>query len=136
MAERVYDFPIQPYGHVGYPWEDWLQGIWRLRKGEDFDVDVHKFQKVAHHAARARGLKVKTHVEDESTILIEFQNDTTKYVFTMTESEVYHLYRDCPALNRINRYWPVTKIAATTTGQRRLCRLCAKRADQQEASPN
>lgn len=53
------------------PWDEWLDGsIWRLRRGEDFDVSAPTIQKRAHPAAQSRGLRVQTSVEDDDTIVL------------------------------------------------------------------
>lgn len=62
-------------------------------------------------------------------------------VWTMTESRVYHLTRDCPALNRRDRYYSPRLIPLATatgsqpyTGQRRPCSLCAAPKTGKESS--
>lgn len=46
-----------------YPWADWFNGnVWKLKPGEDFDVDLTSFRSAVYMAAKRHGFKVKTHV--------------------------------------------------------------------------
>lgn len=42
------------------------------------------------------------------------------------ESRIYHTARECPALNRPDRYWSITRAGSPPVG-RRECALCSKR---------
>lgn len=65
--------------------------------------------------------------------------DQRSTVLTMPESKVYHLSRDCPALNRGNRYWPFREVPLSEAtgshpyhGRRRPCSLCAALDETQQ----
>lgn len=63
MAEKLSAFPGRP----PYDWDRWLDGApWRLRKGEDYDIDTASMRAAVSRAAKARGKRVRTRlVRDE-----------------------------------------------------------------------
>lgn len=74
MAERLDKFP-EPAANSNvwkYPWKDWLDGgIWRLVKGEDFDVSSESMRVQSILAGRRRNMAVRTQVVDERTLVIQ-----------------------------------------------------------------
>lgn len=46
-----------------YPWDEWFDGsVWRLRQGEDFDVNCESMRSAIYMAAYRKKYKVKTHI--------------------------------------------------------------------------
>ena len=46
-----------------YPWKEWFDGhVWRLKQGEDFEVDMRSFRAAIYMAADRYEYKVKTHI--------------------------------------------------------------------------
>lgn len=49
-------------GEEKYPWDQWLNGgVWHIKQGEDFDVDVPSMRSCIYMAAKRHKKKVKTH---------------------------------------------------------------------------
>jgi len=71
MAEVVggMDFPSRGK----YPWDEWTDGqVRRLRKGQDFQCDTRSMQAYIYLIATRRGMKGRTVIEDDDTIIIQF----------------------------------------------------------------
>lgn len=50
-------------GEEKYPWKEWLNGgVWHVKQGEDFDVDIASMRSCIYMAAKRHGKKVKTHI--------------------------------------------------------------------------
>lgn len=46
-----------------YPWNEWFDGgVWCLKEGEDFKVDLLSFRSCIYMAAARHKVKVKTHI--------------------------------------------------------------------------
>ena len=75
VGERIvggYTFRLGPRKRPEYQWGSWLDGTaWRLRKGVHFHVQASSMRSAAHSQAKARGLLVRTQIEDDSTIVIQ-----------------------------------------------------------------
>jgi hypothetical protein len=57
-----------------YDWPSWTDGgIWTLRQGEDFDVDVEKFRRTVHAHAKSHGLRSVTRLMDGDEKAIDVQ---------------------------------------------------------------
>jgi hypothetical protein len=55
-----------------YNWDRILNGRrWKLSEGKHFDVDVETFRRMAHVAGNRRGIVVRSHLVDETTIAIK-----------------------------------------------------------------
>lgn len=71
MAEKIEAFTIQKTRSSRYPWDEWTDGsIWRITRGEDFDVKPVSVVGTIYSKAKARGLKVTVAYNDDS---VEFQ---------------------------------------------------------------
>ena len=74
MARRLkddYNFGGTRGRHDLYPWDEWLDGsVWRIRRGEDFEVSIVAIRSAVHQAAARRGHKVETATEDEDTLVL------------------------------------------------------------------
>jgi hypothetical protein len=74
MAERtgIEEIP-RTSGRVAiYPWNDWLDGgVWRLRRGEDYEPTDQVMRNICMRAGERRGLKVQTSSEGEGVLLIQ-----------------------------------------------------------------
>lgn len=74
MAEQLksYEFTKSSGRRSKYPWDEWLDGtIWRVKQGEDFDIDTKNFRNSVRAAAFKRGLGVHTEVEDDKTLVFQ-----------------------------------------------------------------
>lgn len=72
MAEVVDGdtFPEDP--RTTYPWVKWLDGqIWRLLPGVDFTVSAESFRSLAGQTARKRGLRLRTSIRPDGSVLIK-----------------------------------------------------------------
>lgn len=76
MAEVVtseYEFP-KPGAHLRYttyPLDTWFDGqTWRLTQGDDFVVKADSMRHLLYRKARARQLKIRVHVESETTLVL------------------------------------------------------------------
>ncbi len=66
-----YEFKLN-YGNSRYDWDTLLDGgVYRLVRGTDFDVNPKSVRSAAIIAAKARGLKVRSSIEDDNTIVIQ-----------------------------------------------------------------
>jgi hypothetical protein len=69
MAERVDELPPVPKSPgrpAMYPWHDWLDGsVWKLKRGEDFAVEVRSFMSAANTAARNRGQGLSRRIQGD-----------------------------------------------------------------------
>lgn len=74
MAEKVDHLPeLDRRPARRYPWEDWMDGdVWKLRRGEDFDVEADVFRNRLYSVSAKKGKKVATRkrVEDGTEILL------------------------------------------------------------------
>ncbi len=69
MAERLDDFPFKSWTGK-FPWDEWLDGsIWRLKRGEDFDITPAGFRAGMQYNANKRGGKVRTRREGENFVI-------------------------------------------------------------------
>lgn len=77
MASVLEEFPTRKR-HM-YPWEDWGDGqVWRLLRGEDFEVEVASFQASAHTQARSEDRKVRTRRKaegDREYLIVQFYSE-------------------------------------------------------------
>lgn len=74
MAKKVQDFDFSRSGSrpTKYPWEEWLDGsIWRLEKGEDFDVDTESFRSSVGTAADRLGKVARTAVPEDGVVVVQ-----------------------------------------------------------------
>ena len=50
-------------GEEKYPWKEWFNGgVWHIKQGSDFDVDINSMRSCIYTAAKRHNKKVKTHV--------------------------------------------------------------------------
>lgn len=50
-------------GEEKYPWAEWLNGgVWHIKQGEDFDVDIASMRSCVYMAAKRHKKIVKTHI--------------------------------------------------------------------------
>jgi hypothetical protein len=66
MAEELdgYDWGEQALGRSKYDWARWLKGdIWRIRRGEDYEIATETMRVTLHAKADQKGLKVRTRKE-------------------------------------------------------------------------
>lgn len=64
--------------HCTYKWDNWLDGKTReFFRGDDFNCELDAFRKQAYNAAKIRGLKVRTHIDDEkqSIVICSFEDN-------------------------------------------------------------
>lgn len=68
-----YDFgPPNTPGNRKHPWEHWLDGsIWRIRRFQDFTCAIHTLRAQLYTQSRMRGKKMRIHVEDAETLVIQ-----------------------------------------------------------------
>lgn len=56
--------------HTEYPWHHWFDGFpWKLTRGEDFTLETDNFTRMARVRARAAGMRLRTHKEDDGQVL-------------------------------------------------------------------
>jgi hypothetical protein len=72
----VVNNPSKELGQRGrpdmYPWDEWFDGsIWKLTRGEDFDATTNSMRMMTYKNGERRGIKVKTSIQDENTLLIQ-----------------------------------------------------------------
>jgi hypothetical protein len=59
-------------GPAKYPWDRWLNGhAWRIRRGEDFDVEPQSMSSLIRKHADRQGKRATVHVFDDGRV--EFQ---------------------------------------------------------------
>jgi hypothetical protein len=70
MAQKIEEFE---FSSNRYQWDEWLDGgIWVLKQGEDFDVEMTSMRSLIFAAAGRRGLKSRTHIDAKNkTITIQ-----------------------------------------------------------------
>mgnify|MGYP001580526283 CR=1 FL=1 len=57
-----------------YPWKLWQDGnAWIVRRGEDFHTIASGFQTQLYARARAEGMRIRTQLLDDDTILFRFE---------------------------------------------------------------
>lgn len=68
MAEVIEEFSAGGRTRTGkYAWDNWFDGkIWKLTKGEDFEVPIGSFSASATGAAKSRGLKLERRIVGDS----------------------------------------------------------------------
>jgi hypothetical protein len=68
MAEVDKDFDFTAHhGNIRYPWEKWFDGqVWRLNRGEDFEIPTISMRTQIFTNASRRGLKARTRVIEDS----------------------------------------------------------------------
>jgi hypothetical protein len=63
------DWPAGTYD-ARYPWDEWFDGqMWKLRRGEDFDVMPSAFRSAISMAASRRRVKVTTRIREDVVFL-------------------------------------------------------------------
>jgi hypothetical protein len=64
LAEELDDFNWDGHGKGGpgkYAWARWIKGdIWRIKRGEDYDIPTENMRVTLHAKADQKGLKVRT----------------------------------------------------------------------------
>ena len=77
MATQLENFAFASAGRKRkYDWDLWLDGnIWELTRPADFQSNVLTMRNGAKQAGRARGLKVRTNVVDDDTLVIQAYED-------------------------------------------------------------
>lgn len=74
MAEKITGFKFGSTQSTGYKydWSEWLNGeVWKLVRGTDFETHPTALRTAIYNAAKSRGLKAKTSVLDENTIVVQ-----------------------------------------------------------------
>lgn len=70
MAEVLSEFPLR--NTAKYDWDKWLDGrIWRLVRGEDFDLTLDQFRNQVHNRARARNMYVTCQKHGQDALVIQ-----------------------------------------------------------------
>lgn len=74
MAEVVRKKVIWPHGpKSNFPWEKWTDGrIWKVKAKKDFNSSLCRFRQRLYTRATQYGLRVRTKVEDENTLIFQF----------------------------------------------------------------
>lgn len=55
-----------------YDWDKWFDGsVWRLTRGQDFQVSLPAFRGAAGAAAKRQGIRITTRKVAENTILLQ-----------------------------------------------------------------
>jgi len=77
MATQLENFAFVGAGRKRkYQWDLWLDGnIWKLTRPDDFQCNVNSLRNGAMQASRHRGLKVRTTIVDDDTIVIQAYED-------------------------------------------------------------
>lgn len=53
-----------------YPWEQWFDGgIWQIKQGEDFQVDIGSMRSCIYTAAKRYKKKIRTHVPRQKNMI-------------------------------------------------------------------
>lgn len=66
MAERIDSLPPARASRRIYPWERWTDGsAWRIRQGEDFDVEPESMATMIRSRAKAEGLAATARVNGD-----------------------------------------------------------------------
>jgi hypothetical protein len=72
MAEVVDDSMFPEHPGVVYPWTKWLDGrVWRLLPDVDFTVSAESFRALAGQTARKRGLRLRTSIRPDGSVIIK-----------------------------------------------------------------
>ena len=70
MAKRLnedFEFPNE----IRYPWDVWLDGsIWEITETDIGNTTLDTFRVNAHQAAGKRGIKIKTHIDRERSVVV------------------------------------------------------------------
>lgn len=70
MADPITTWPGRS-SSAKYPWNEWLDGqIWSLVQGTDFTGPPNNMRNAASAAAKVRGLKIRTSVQ-ENTVFVQ-----------------------------------------------------------------
>lgn len=74
MSQIIENFEPQRGRPPKYDWDRLTDGrARRLRKGEDFDAELHSFRTMIHRKARDMGLRAHTKInEADSSITVQF----------------------------------------------------------------
>ena len=75
MAEKLDEFDFTTKRGPGrpskYPWETWLDGgIYKLKRGEDYEVMTSSFKSAAKSAAKTRGQKLRFMPLESGSVLV------------------------------------------------------------------
>jgi len=73
MATQLNEFAFASAGRKGkYDWDLWLDGnIWELKRPVDFLGNSDSMRSGAQQAGKIRGLKIRTTVVDDDTLVIQ-----------------------------------------------------------------
>jgi hypothetical protein len=64
VAVKMTEYTFRGRGNTRYPWGEWADGnIWRVYKGEDFQVEPSAFRASVYVHAAANGMKARTNVD-------------------------------------------------------------------------
>lgn len=68
MAETINSLPHRKRGRPAkYDWDKYSDGQnWVLFRGRDFETSLSSFRALVHSAARSRGLKAETSLDNKS----------------------------------------------------------------------
>ena len=59
-----------------YPWDKWFDGsVWRLTRGQDFQVSLDGFRGAAGQAAKRHGVRITTRKVADNTLLLQAIRD-------------------------------------------------------------
>lgn len=73
MAQILENEPAWVERASKYDWHKWLDGqVWKLVKGEDFEVAVASFKQAAKQAAKSLGKELKMTSTDKHVIVKAF----------------------------------------------------------------
>ena len=73
MAERLENYKFR--GIKEYPWDDWCDGsIWKIFRGEDYDVLPSSMRAQLGVRAKKLGMKVRTN-QLQRVLVFQFFND-------------------------------------------------------------
>jgi hypothetical protein len=77
MATQLEKFAFASVGRKGkYDWDLWLDGnIWELKRPVDFQGNSNSMRNGAKQAGKIRGLKVRTTLVNDDTLVIQAYKD-------------------------------------------------------------
>lgn len=74
MATKVDSFPSRNGPPSKYPWAEWDDGsIWKIRRGDDFEIPTKSMAVVLYAYATRRGRKVRT-IRTDDAVTFQFSD--------------------------------------------------------------
>jgi hypothetical protein len=74
MATRLKKWEFSRSTQNNYPWDDWTDGgVWKLKKGEDFDCSFSSIRGAAYREGKKRGMGVRSEIlVKEKAVVLQF----------------------------------------------------------------